>query len=297
MIYIRAMKRSPFHVLAFFAALMPATVAGQSPIPNRESSFIIYYDRSPGSLPIAQLWQSIAASGNHQFVFCTSAEDFSSKLTGDPWMSVLVIERRSSGEPAFATALRAYATAHPGRAIRMYHWHDHGEQPENGIGVLGTTAVSIWHRGHTTTAYALAQNSNDQGVRAQTIQSLTFPGFVGVNSTPLVAVGGYTEVILEGAVQSIHAATNTQCELNAINQLITETQACQINYATHTQLCHDLFMPTDSNPGDPAAWIECLNEASEDYMNCLSATLHRYKRRIQYCDAQIVPAPPPQPVP
>lgn len=181
---------------------------------------MIYYDGSPGGVVFAQLWKQIAsAPPNQQSVFSKTTEDFAGKLASGTWKSVIAINKRTQGEPAYANALRNYATEHPEKVVQLFIWDDHGDQIDANTAVLGTTSINIWQRGNTTTAYTLARNSpSDEAVKAHTNPGLSSPNFNDVLIAPLTVVGSSTQNSTGEGPQVVLAAAPTsmrsQCVYN-----------------------------------------------------------------------------------
>lgn len=283
-------------LFAFFSmGLIPFVTYGQA-IPNRETTYLVFNDRSVGAVPLAVLWQGVAAANNCSLLFSTTEADFMSKLNGEPWCRVVVLRRKSVSEPSFAGALRTYAATHPNRGVEIFTWRDNGEPTAEGEAVLGTTAITLWRNGMTTTAYSLAANPLAENVRAHTTPNHTFPDFAGIQIGTLKPIASYTETVTEGVLQIVQLSPDP-CQTTCVNTFVTEMGTCSTNVGTHTGYCNDTYGPTEDDPGDPAQYAACLIEAAQDYANCVSAALHRYNRCIQWCKGRIVPGPSTQPAP
>lgn len=290
------MRTREFTFLALsllWASPTPSIAFPEPPTPVEPS--LIYYDRTQGGVSLVQLWKWIELSANHQAIFTTTPEAFSNKLPVSEWASVIVIHKKTPAEPAYASALREFATAHQEVPIQLFIWHDNGEQPTQDIAVLGTTAIVRWQRCSTTTSYSLTANPSSEAVRARTVPSLLFPDFGGIQLATLKAIGPYYETVENDTVQSVMVQAQP-CQHKCFEFLLTQTEACNANRDAHIADCHFLFGPTDTDPGNPTEWIECLQQADRDHSECLGHALHRFNLCTARCRGR-VPVPESQPAP
>ena len=253
-----------------------------------ESTVLIYLDQSPGAVPWAHLWQSIAAREQRSVFYATNSASFSLRLAEGTWARVIVLSRYVSGEPAYAGPLREYAQLHPQDEVQIFTWHDHGETTTPGTAVVGTTAITGWRGNSTTTLYALTSSTPFQTPRPATESGLVLPTFSGIQVRSLATVGPYSETMDSGNLRAIGIQIEP-CEDNCFNTWVSKTLACLTERTTQEQHCNVAHGPTSPNP-DQQRWTTCMQEAAEDYSNCIGAAFHQYKRCIDFCKALTVPA-------
>lgn len=277
---------------AVVIAVAPKGLAEDSP-PKIADPFLIYYDGSPGGVVFAQLWKQIAsAPPNQPPVFSRSVEDFADKLASRTWRSVIVINKRTQGEPAYANSLRNYATKHADRVVQLFVWDDQGDRIGANSAVLGTTAISVWLRGNTTTAYALSRNSlSDEAIKAHTNPSLLFPDFNGVLIAPCDVVGPSTEGSTDDGPQ-VNLAGPTPCLNSCFENFQNHANACFDDFMRGFDECYELYGAHGDDQGDPVQLSSCLGTAANDYSACLAQASRAYSRCLLVCQRRSGPINP-----
>jgi len=297
MLLARIMKWSGCIVIAVASACLGQQAVRQEPTkpaakPSPPANVLVFCDRTPGALFWADTWQGVADQTGDRLTLTTSVEDFTTQLTAGPWSRVMVLARWAPGEPAYGSALRQYAEAHPKQRMEMFLWHDHGTQPDPKTAVLASTALVTWQVRTTVIGYSLVSSDVPKAAETKIMPGLVLPDFQNLRTEPPMVVGLVSEGP-EGRV-IIMAMTADPCADRCKKTYMSALTRCTEDNGDDIGTCEVLYGPDAENP-DPEKYNECLTEATKNFSSCRTAAGDRYKRCLELC--KIHPAPAPAPVP
>lgn len=243
---------------------------------------LIYCDSSPGAAAFAAIWQAALSAESSEWHIALSAESFATQLGGGSWNEVVVLAKHSLDTPAYAGALTAYAQAHPDKIINLWFWHDNGEQYGTDKAVLGTTAMCTWRHGRTTTAYASVGHGSGDHASAATTDGFHFPTFQGVQTVALTTWKSFTLSDPSNGSPEFRIVYDP-CTLIGLTEYILAVQACKNNRNEHEAICDEMYGPNNEGPGDPSAYLECMQEASRNFSDCIRLAYSQWGIRVKRC--------------
>jgi hypothetical protein len=250
---------------------------------------LIYSDQSPGALPHAYVWQQVVESQSGTVKFVTESSEFVTNLDEGPWSEVIVVARYQDGDPAYGEALRTYAQGDPNIPIRIFWWNDKGTNPTSDTAVEATMSVFLWDHGMTTVCYVNAGPATDlEFRRTHCVPGLVFPDFDGIDiETPEVIARAPAELIQRysthtGALIAFMFLLG-ECLPGCANVYNNRLNLCDSDRESQVDDCHELYGPSEGDPGDPDQLATCIAEANTDHTNCVKAAVHRYNNCVKLC--------------
>jgi hypothetical protein len=229
----------------------------------------------------------------------TESGEFEAQLAAQAWERVIISARYAGGEPSYASALRAFATAHPESMVHLFLWHESGTQSTADTAVMGTTAHFLWNRGMTTKSYrdAAPNSTAPEARQAQTVRGgLLFPDFGGIAveeaevlfRVPQAQAQGLSAEELTDAV-FLALAAGDDCTARCRNEWANRVAGCEQDHQGDAAACDALYGPGAAPENqDPEKYTQCMTEANTDYTNCLNSAAHRYELCILLCGLSAV---------
>lgn len=247
---------------------------------------LIYCDSSPGAAAFAAIWQSTLSAESIEWHTALSAESFETQLNGGNWSQVVVLAKYSPVTPAYAGALTAHAQAHSGKTISLWFWHDNGEQYSPDKALLGTTAMSTWRHGRTTTAYASVGLGSGDQTSATTTGGFHFPAFQGIQTVALTTWKSFTLASpSDGSPKFI--IVYDPCNLIGLAEYILAVRTCKNHRNEHEDICDEMYGPSNEGPGDPPAYLECMQDASKNFSDCIKQAYSLWSIRVKRCQRHL----------
>lgn len=274
--------------------------------PVEQPRVLFYCDLSPGSVSYADTWHSVLTDQGRTVEYTTTPADFAGKLTGSPWEFVFVFSKHAEQEPEYAASLRNYILADNKRMAFLFIWHDNGESPAANREVMATTGMATWWAGgRSTIRYIQGTSADPEALKPKVYPGLLLPDFAGIGTTALLPLRSF-EVVMTGAQRTGFTFQQQQPpggggdldEAGCMSQFNNKVDTCFAELNQTFAWCGEVYDPVSGADPDIDKWVDCLNRAVTDFMNCINAARNRLKLCVQLVrarrpDATSQPAPDP----
>ncbi|MCK4341555.1 MAG: hypothetical protein KAY37_07530 [Phycisphaerae bacterium] len=253
--------------------------------PAKKPPILIYSDMSPGSYLHALGWKMVGEGSDRGAVLTTDPAEFTTRLAGGRHEHIVVAERYTGSEPAYAAVLRNYLAAHPRAYADLYIWHDNGTQPPADSIVRATTAFYLWSDslcgGLTTVCYSNAvydPSATSDGHKPYTVRGrYLWPDFatIGIKDP---------EIITQQAKMCVSTQVDDDCYARCLKRYRDKLQNCESELNEMRDYCYALHGPGEQGMGDPDALAECISFANDSNKMCMKTAAFLLNNCIELCD-------------